>query len=260
MSGSTQPPPTATATVASGAAGVFPVAFGYYPQEGSRCVSAQYNWLSSFTFNEDLSQLVARGVETVIQSIFVDNSSVSQPIQIVINGTDQVIECPAWSQGVFPAFFTGTPGYSISIAAGGNQGFANIVPVTRLYLLNVPANAASIWSAPPPGSLMALAPPGQLGGLFTSLGITSSNSVTAGVLNQVGRVAKIVVNATTAVGTITINDAQTTGTVTAANTILTIPIGAPAGTIYTLDMPFFNGLAVNFNGGATGTISVSYQT
>lgn len=126
-------------TVASGAAGVFPVSFGLYPREGSRCVSAQYDWTSRTSYNEDLSQLVARGVETTIQSAWIDNSTCAEYVTLTVSGTGQVLTVPPISQALFPLFFTGTPGFSVSVPAASAS-------VTRLILLNVPTQAIGTWS------------------------------------------------------------------------------------------------------------------
>jgi hypothetical protein len=138
MSGNIQPSPTATMTVSGGQAGISPVGFGYYPAEGSRVVSAQYSWATLTGYAEDLSGLVARGVQTAIQSAFVDNSTNPNAVTITVLGTDQVVVVPANSQGVFPLFFTGAPGFTIAVAST-NAG------VTRLYLLNVPSNTCGMW-------------------------------------------------------------------------------------------------------------------
>jgi hypothetical protein len=123
-------------TVASGQAWVSPVGFGYYPNEGPRCVSAQYNWTSQAGFTEDLSGLVGRGVATTIQSVFIDNSGNSQPVTLTVNGTLQTLVVAGHSQGMFPLFFTGQPGFQLTTTAP-------IAAVTRLNLLNVPSNGAS---------------------------------------------------------------------------------------------------------------------
>jgi hypothetical protein len=245
MSGSNLAPvQTGTVQISGGqgSAGVFDVAFGYYPREGSRLVAAQYNWTANTFFNEDLSQLVARGVETTIQSVFVDNSSLPEPVVITIGGSNQVIECPANSQGIFPCFFTGTPSFQISV----NSVSPN---VTRLYLLNVPANTAGSWPAPIGGSLAAISPAGSPAAMNSLLGITGTTQVKVGV----GRVAKVTVVAAIATGAVTIDDAAATGT---PNTILDIPVGAAAGTVYQLDWPVKLGIAANFAG--TGTIAISF--
>jgi hypothetical protein len=240
MSGSNvAPAPTANAQISAGQATVANIGFGYYPGEGSRCVVAQYNWTANLFYNEDLSQLVARGVETTIQSVFCDNSTNPEPVTMSINGTNQVIVIPANSQGIFPLFFSGQPGFSISVPS---EVFG---AVTRLYLLNVPANSSGTWAT--------LGTP-AVNGNVSALGITGNQAVKA----TPGKVFKVIVNATTATGTITINDAPAPGTVTVGNTILTIPIGTLAGTVYDLTAPALLGISVNFNGGATGTIAVIY--
>lgn len=252
MSGSLpQGAPTASSTVSAGQAGVMNVAYGCYPSEGSRCVTAQYSWGGGILFYvEDLSQLVAKGVETSIQTVFIDNSTNPDPIVMTINGTGQVVECPAAAQGVFPVFFTGTPGFVIQ---SGTSQPETAGAVTRCYFLNTPGQAA-VWAAPVPGSLASIAPTID-GGQSSFLGAAASGSLKVGR----GRVATVTVNVAVAVGTITINDAPASGTVTAANTIETLnAVNGVQGAIFTLNFPFVTGLALNFNGGATGTLSISW--
>lgn len=142
MSGAIQALPVGTMTVASNQAGAFPIAYGYYPAEGSKAVSSQYAWSATVHgFSEDLSQLVAKGVETTIQGVFIDNSTVAGPVMLQINGSLQAVVCPGFSQGVFPLFFTGTPAFSISVASTITAG------VTRCTFLNVPCGSAAVWSA-----------------------------------------------------------------------------------------------------------------
>lgn len=123
--------------ISSGAAGAFPVSYGYYPHEGSRCVSAAYNWTAQASFTEDMGQLVARGVETTIQTVFIDNSGNAQSVTLTANGTGQVITCPASSQGFFPFLLTGIPGFTIATPA-------TIAATTKCFFVNVPI-AACVW-------------------------------------------------------------------------------------------------------------------
>lgn len=127
-------------TIASRAYGVFPIAYGLYPQEGSRAVSLQYNWTAQSSYTEDLSQLVARGIETTIQAVYFDNSGVSQYVTLYIGASGQVAVLPPTTQGVLPLFFTGTPVFSLSIPNSESS-------VTRLLLLNVPPQTVGIWTA-----------------------------------------------------------------------------------------------------------------
>lgn len=135
MSGSFQGPPTATMTLSAGASAPFPLSTAFYPQEGSRGLGVQYNWTNQAAFTEDLSQVVAHGIETVIQSVWVDNSECTQGVIILVAGSGQKIAVPASSQGVFPIFFSGAQGFQIYTSA------PLAAAVTRLILLNVPCVA-----------------------------------------------------------------------------------------------------------------------
>ena len=171
MSGTVQPPPTATAQVSAGQAPTIPVSLGYYPQEGSRSVSAAYNWGTQTGYNEDLSQLSARGMETTIQGIYIDNSTNPAPVTLLLNGSGQVIVCPGNAQGVFPALFSGMQGYQISVPA-----LQAATAVTRLWLVNVPFQSASVWGGPGTTGVVlgqVLAIPEQVAG--TDAGLSLDN-------------------------------------------------------------------------------------
>lgn len=246
MSGSLAQPNTGSMTLASGAAGAFPVGFGYYPPEGSRVVSAQYLWTTQLSYNEDLSQLVARGIETSIQSAWIDNSACSFPVVMTIGGTQQTIVIPPYSFGMYPVFFTGTPSFNITSAGANNNavgGFSSPA-LTRVLLLNVPASPEVVSSLVPPA-----------GGVQSVLGFASVNTLKVGP----GRVSKIYTQTAVAVGTITLNDSLSPGTVNTGNTILALPIGTAANTLITLEWPFLNGLILNYNGGATGVVNVTWE-
>jgi hypothetical protein len=137
MSGTIQPAPTGSMTIASGAATVAPTTYGYYPAEGSRLVSAQYSWLSQSAYAEDLSGLAARGVETTPQAAFIDNSANPSVVAVVIGGTGQVISVPANSQAVYPLFFSGMPSLQLSVPSP-------VAGLTRVYYSNVPV-APAMW-------------------------------------------------------------------------------------------------------------------
>ena len=70
-----------------------------------------------------------------------------------------------------------------------------------------------------------------------------------------GRLTTVVVNTLSAAITI-FSDVSATGSVAAANLMFTIPASAPVGSVYKVDMPFNNGLAVT--PGASGVLALSY--
>lgn len=236
MSGTLQQAPTATMSVASGASGAYPIGFGYYPQEGSKALSVQYAWSTTITgYNEDLSQIVAKGIETAIQAVWVDNSQSTGDVGILISGSGQNIVVAAGYQGVAPVFFTGTPAFQIQVV--NNLAGASLAGgVTRLIFLNVPPAAAGFWQTV-----------NVANGGTSNVSLTGSSVVKTGA----GRLAAVTVNVVTASGTITVQDGATV--------LFTIPIGATVGTIYQLNFPFSTSLNIVYNGGATGTIALAYS-
>lgn len=236
MSGALQGPPSGSMLINSGQVAVAPVSYGYYPVEGSRSVTAMYNWTSQTGYQENLSRLVDLGVETTIQSVYVDNSQNNQSCTLYMQGTDQQIVVPAAAQGVFPLICPAMPILQISVP--------NLISgaVTRLYYLNMPMGP-TVWSSSNNGTFAPT----------SSLNLTASAVVKA----IPGRVAKVVVNTVTAVAAITVNDVASVGGAAAGNTVLTIPIATAVGTMFALDWPFNVGIVVNFNGGS-GALAISY--
>ena len=248
MSGTVQGAQNGTQLISSGAAGVLPSSFGTYPNEGTRVVTAQYNWIANNQFNEDCSQLAARGMITTPQSMFVDNSANAAIVTITINGTSQVLEVPSFSQGVFPVFFTGTPGYSIQspITSVANLLIGNppYVPVTRVYLLNVPAQSAGLWSAFPPGI-----------GMFSAVLVAPFTNLTLKI--GPGRLNAATITTVTAVAKINFYDTLGAGG-GAGNSITAFSPGTASGTTIMTQMPFWSGLVADATGG-TGAVAVTFQ-
>jgi len=254
MSGTVQPLQTASQTIASGGYGAQPVGFGYYPTEGSRVVTLAYNWSQQSAYSEDLAQaLVAHGIETSIQGIYVDNSGNAETVQITIQGTGQLILVPPSSQGVFPAFFPPGASFTIQSSVAGVAPALQSLQVTRLYLLNVPPQAAGVWPAPAIGSNGILN--SETGPANFTSNITGTTVVRP--LGTIGRMFTVSVLTTTAVGTITLSS----GPEGAGNNIAVIPIGATAGTVLNFQggFPYLNGLQATFDGGATGNIAISWS-
>lgn len=145
MSGTLQPAQTGSQTFAARNFGVTATGFGYYPPEGSRAISVQYNWGSQTGYNEDMGQLVEFGVVTSAQGVWIDNSQTPVAVTITINGTGQIITCAGTKQGFFPVFFSGYPGYQI--VSNGISGTA-----TRLIFVNTPPQCAGTWDTAATGS------------------------------------------------------------------------------------------------------------
>jgi hypothetical protein len=141
MSGSQAVSQAGTLQLGAGGTKGLPVSFGYYPPEGSRVSATQYAFNGSQTsFYEDLSTLKNMGIETAIQSLWVDNSLNSAPVIITVAGSNQVITCPGNYQGIAPAFFMDSAAFNVSSSGIG---------ITKIVMLNVPCNSAGFWPAIP---------------------------------------------------------------------------------------------------------------
>lgn len=92
-----------------------------------------------------------------------------------------------------------------------------------------------------------------VGGNKSALNITANTVVKA----SPGRVFRVTVIAAPATTAVTINDATTTGGASAANTVLTIPVGASVGTVFYIDWPMANGIVVA--GITTATLAISFN-
>ena len=176
MSGTLAPINTSTLQIGNGAT-AGPTSFGYYPGEGSRVASTQYNFSTSLHFYEDLQNLKAYGVETAIQSIWVDNSNNPQPVTIVIAGSNQQIVVPNNSQGIFPAFFSDNAAFYISCSSYVTGSTA----ITKCCLLNIPANTAGTWNVygvPSAYNASGLSIPNLVGTKYYTAIATSSGTTT----------------------------------------------------------------------------------
>jgi hypothetical protein len=146
MSGSQAVSQTGTLQLGAGGTKGLPVSFGYYPPEGSRVSATQYAFNGSQTsFYEDLSTLKNMGIETAIQSLWIDNSMNNGPVIITVQGSNQVITCPANYQGIAPAFFMDSAAFNISSSGIG---------ITKIVMLNVPCNSAGFWPTTPVAEAM----------------------------------------------------------------------------------------------------------
>jgi hypothetical protein len=141
MSGFSGVNQTGTLQINNGGITDLPVSFGYYPPEGSRIASTQYNFATQLQYYEDLSLLKALGMLTGVQSLWVDNSLNPEPVSIIVQGSNQYIQVPAQFQGIVPAFFSDGPGFYVSVPSYS----AGTTSIFKMIMLNVPPAAAGLW-------------------------------------------------------------------------------------------------------------------
>lgn len=114
-----------------------PVFNSLFPKEGGKVIPVTLNFALQQSFALDFTLLQQSGYISLFQSVFIDNSQNTQPVTIVVNGSNQNLICPGSSQGTFILLCPNPPKMTVN-CAGGN--FVN------LFLCNLPLPEA-VWSA-----------------------------------------------------------------------------------------------------------------
>lgn len=101
---------------------------GQFPQEGPKMIPISLNFGLQQSYNIDLTLAEATAQMRSIQSLYYDNSQNATPLQIVCQGTQQVLNLPGHSAGTIPIFQTVPSVFKITCQGGGTAQviFANI--------------------------------------------------------------------------------------------------------------------------------------
>lgn len=108
-----------------------------FPKEGAKVIPVPLNFSLQTTYNVDLTLLKQQGFINSLQTVFVDNGLNSAAVTIQVSGSNQIIRCPAGSQGVYPIFVPSNPQFTIFSSGAVN------VPV---FFTNVPL-PLNVWSS-----------------------------------------------------------------------------------------------------------------
>jgi hypothetical protein len=106
------------------------------PAEGPKALPVSLDFAALPLYTLDFGHQQTTQQFSVFQSIYIDNSRNGSSITMIVQGTGQVITCPASSQGYF-AVLCQNP-ISLQFTTAGNV----IVPV---FLCNFPI-APAVWS------------------------------------------------------------------------------------------------------------------
>jgi hypothetical protein len=243
----------------------------------------------------DLRSLQNSSQFRTAQGMFVDNSANGVPCVVTLP-SGQAIQVPAYNQGTFPIYlpmatpvltFSGngsvgfvlinfpTPACFWSLASSTFSFNGNNLQVYDSQVAGLISSAEGSLSGGTTATVSlafggvfgvvpllttgqqaaaALSAQGALkiaqGGQSSSLNVTSSTNVKA----SAGRVGKVIVNVAP---TSTAYVLDSTGTTqSAANTLLVIPSGTVAGTVFNLDFPAQAGISLIPSG---GTLAISYD-
>lgn len=107
-----------------------------FPCEGPKCIPIKFIFLGAETQEIDLVQQVQSNKISLIQSLYVDNSTNAASIDIVSDVTDQLITVPANSQGYVQLLGANPPRFSVTAT-----GAANVT----IHALNFPV-LSTFWS------------------------------------------------------------------------------------------------------------------
>ena len=106
------------------------------PKEGPKSVNLALDFSAQTEITVDFTLATMQTVISVVQSVWVDNSQSTVPIEFTVQGTGQVIRVPAGSMAVLPVVAASKPKIVVDSASG------LIIPV---LFLNVPLPSA-VWS------------------------------------------------------------------------------------------------------------------
>ena len=111
--------------------------------EGPRAIQFSFDF-SGGTTEIPVSLNAADYGLSIVQTAFIDNSNNGSAITLAVNGSNQKLTCPPYSQGYFPIMLIGPTLSLIAKSAGG--------VAVAISFLNVYAEL-SIWNVTAPGSV-----------------------------------------------------------------------------------------------------------
>lgn len=119
---------------------VYPIANGELPAENGRGMQVIVDWevQNGTPYTGDFYAAIENGAMSMVQSIFIDNSTVGNQVSFTLAGSNQTISIPANAQAILPVFSAGTTGYTVTGGDFTNQ--------TKLAFLNMPLPAA-VWNS-----------------------------------------------------------------------------------------------------------------
>lgn len=105
------------------------------PTEGPKAIPQTLDFTVANTVVVDFTLAMSQGRITAIQTLWMDNSENEQPVQITVEGTQQIITFPAGAQGTIPIIAANRPKFTC--VSNGDVALQTV-------WLNVPMPAA-LW-------------------------------------------------------------------------------------------------------------------
>lgn len=157
------------------------------PPEGPKCIPIPVDLTTAATAQIDMTLATGQQKISGVQSIYVDNSENPAPLTVLVDGTNQEIECPALSQGTYPVISTNRPKFTVSSTGGVSVliHFLNVpIPCNVWYpFVNERTQAAGspnnsvvtggvaviVWNPPPTGGGVIINPKNATESLFVDI-------------------------------------------------------------------------------------------
>jgi hypothetical protein len=105
------------------------------PPEGPKALPIMLDFSALPLYTLDFGHQQSQGKFSAFQSIYIDNSLNGSSVSMLVNGSGQVITCPANSQGYFPVICQNP--ISLQFTSAGNVR-------VNVYLCNFPI-APAVW-------------------------------------------------------------------------------------------------------------------
>lgn len=207
------------------------------PPEGPKAIPQTLDFTIANTVIIDFTTAFSQGRITAIQTLWLDNSGNEQPVQITVEGTQQIITFPAGAQGTIPIIAANRPKFTC-------QSVGNVA--LQSVWLNVPMPQA-LWF-----------PAEGAGTIATAASVTSiATGGVSQIVWQAGSVPKggaVVINPIGSSESLFVDIVQAATDVSPAVNGTTVEL--PAGDDFVIPAGFQG--AVNVNAATTGHKFVAY--
>jgi hypothetical protein len=150
------------------------------PPEGPKAIPQTLDFISANTVLVDFTLAFSQGRITAIQTLWLDNSANDQPVQITVEGTQQIITFPAGAQGTIPIIAANRPKFTC--VTNGDVALQSV-------WLNVPMPQALWFPAQGAGTVAAAAASTSIAAGGTAQTVWTAGAVPNGgavVLNPLG--------------------------------------------------------------------------
>lgn len=159
------------------------------PTEGPKAIPQTLDFTTVNTIIVDFTSAMSQGRITAIQTLWMDNSQNEQPVQITIEGTQQIVTFPAGAQGTIPIIAANRPKF-ICVSNGAvalqtvwlnvpmpaalwfpAQGAGTVASAAATTSITTGGDAQTVWAAGavPAGGAVVLNPVGAAESLFVDI-------------------------------------------------------------------------------------------